>query len=112
MKAHPEIGALFIAVWVALGIVGVWLTYLDRNIARKKRLLPIFIVGSGVIFTLFTLFLTGDLRTMALVIPAVTLIIFLNLRQIKVCPTCGKTIHSGMWFTKAEYCPKCGGRLE
>ena len=112
MKPHPEISALFIGVWIALGVAGLWFTYLDKNISRKKRLLPVFIVGSGVIFALFVLWITGRLVTMILVVPAVVLITFLNLRQIKVCPTCGRTMHSGMWFTKAEYCSKCGGRLD
>lgn len=112
MKAHPEITPWFIGVWIALAIVGLWVTYRDKNVARKKCLLPLFIVGTGVIFVLFTLLMTGDLRALGLVIPAVALITFLNLRQFKVCPTCGRTIHSGMWFAKAQYCPKCGGRLD
>ena len=112
MKAHPEITPWFIGVWIALAVVGLWAIYLDRNIARKKRLVPVFIVGVGVIFAIFVLVMTGDLRIMVFVIPAVALITFLNLRQIRVCPTCGRTIHSGMWFTRADYCPKCGGRLD
>jgi hypothetical protein len=112
MKAHPEITPWFIGVWIAFGIVGLWVTYLDKNVIRKKRLLPVFIVGAGVVFVLFTLLMKGDFRAMVFVIPAVALITFLNLRQFKVCPTCGRTIHSGMWFAKARYCPKCGGRLD
>ncbi len=112
MKAHLDMTSWFIGTWVALCIVGLWVTYFDKNVARKKRLIPVFIVGAGVIFALFTLLMTGDLRAMAFVIPAVALITFLNLRQIRVCPNCGRTILSGMWFTKAEYCPKCGGKLD
>jgi hypothetical protein len=102
----------FFGVWIALGIVGLWVTYGDKNVARKKRLLPIFIVGSGIIFGVFALIVIGDLRALALVAPAIALIIFLNLRQLKVCPTRGRTIHSGMWFAKAKYCSRCGGRLD
>ena len=113
MKAHPEIAPWFFGVWIALAIVGLWVTYLDKNVARKKRLIPVFTVGAGVIFAVFTLLMMGsDLRMMAFVIPAVALITFLNLRQIRVCSACGKTIHSGMWFAKAHYCPRCGGRLD
>jgi hypothetical protein len=112
MKPHPEITPWFIGVWIALSIVGLWITYLDKNVARKKRLLPVSIVVAGVIFVLFTFLMTGDLRMMGFVIPAVALITFLNLRQFRVCPTCGRTIHSGMWFARAQYCPKCGGRLD
>jgi hypothetical protein len=112
MKPHPEIAPWFIATWIVLGIAGMWNAYLDKNIARKKRLLPVFIIGSGALFVIFTFLMIGNLRVLALTVPAVVLISFLNLRMIKVCPTCGRTIHSGMWFTRAAYCPKCGGRLE
>ncbi len=114
MKSHPEVVVpVFIGVWITLGIVGLWFTYFDKNVARKKRLIPVFIVSAGVIFTLFTFLMTGgDLGAMLLVVPAVVLITFLNLRQFRVCLACGKTIHSGMWFAKAEFCPKCGGRLD
>jgi predicted RNA-binding Zn-ribbon protein involved in translation (DUF1610 family) len=111
MRAHPEVTPWFIGIWIALAIVGIWVTYLDKNVPRKKRLIPVFIVGAGVIFVVFTLLMTGDWRAMALVVPVVALITFLNLHQFKVCSTCGRTIHSGMWFARAEYCPKCGGRL-
>ena len=112
MKAHPEITWWFLGIWIALAIVGLWVTYVDKNIARKKRLLPIFIISSGIIFAVFTLLVVGDLRAMALVVPAVALIIFLNLRQLRVCETCGRTIQSGMWFARARYCPRCGGRMD
>jgi hypothetical protein len=114
MKSHSEVLVpVFVGVWIALGIAGLWFTYRDKNVARKKRMIPVFIVSSGVIFALFA-FLTagGDLRAMLLVVPAVVLITFLNLRQFKVCSACGRTIHSGMWFAKAEFCPQCGARLE
>jgi hypothetical protein len=112
LHPHPEIWPWFFGLWLMLGIASVWFMYLDKNIARKKRLLPVFIVGTGVIFIAFTFVIMGDLKAMALIVPAVALITFLNLRIIKICGACGKTIHSGMWFTKAEYCPKCGARLD
>ena len=82
-------------MWIALWVVGLWVAYGDKNVARKKRLLPFFIVGSGTIFGVFALIVIGDLRALALIAPAIGLIIFLNLRQLKVCPTCGRTINSG-----------------
>jgi len=115
MKPHPEIMPWFIGgfvgVWIALTVVGLWVTYVDKNIARKKRRIPRFIVGAGLVFAIFVLVTLPDVRVAMFFILAVALITFLNLRQFKVCSTCGKTIHSGMWFDKAEYCPKCGARL-
>ena len=75
---------------------GLWATYLDKNIARKNRSIPAFIVGVGIVFLVSILLITGDLNILIFAIPAVALITFLNLRQFRVCSACGKTIHSGM----------------
>ena len=40
MRAHPEITWWVLGIWIALAIVGLWVTYVDKNVARKKRLLP------------------------------------------------------------------------
>jgi hypothetical protein len=112
MRPHPEIAPWFFGTWIVLGIASVWFIYLDRNVARKKRLLPVFIIGVGVLFVIFVFLMSGDLGVLAFMVPAVVVISFLNLRMIRVCSACGRTIHSGMWFTKAEYCSKCGARLE
>jgi hypothetical protein len=113
MRPDPQIIVpLFIATWIVLGIFSLWLMYFDTNVARKKRLLPIFVVGSGLLFIIFSYLMTGAQPRMLLFLcPPVTLIIFLNLRGIKICSACGRTIHSGVWLSKAEFCPKCGARL-
>src|SRR5215469_4851729 len=112
MTPHPQITPWFIGTWIVLIILGLWFTYFDPNIARKKRLLPVFIIGSGGLFIIFGFLISGDFRVLAFMIPGVVLICILNLRMIRVCSACGRTIQSGMWFTRAEYCSKCGARLE
>jgi hypothetical protein len=112
MKPHPEIVPLFIATWIVLGITGVWFMFIDRNVPRKKRLLPIFIIGTGAAFVLFVFLITGDVNALVFALPAVVLICARNLHMIKICSSCGRTIQSGVWFTKAEYCSKCGARLD
>jgi rRNA maturation endonuclease Nob1 len=86
--------------------------YVDKNVPRKKRLLPVFIIGTGAAFVLFVFLMTGDLHVLAFVLPAAVLISILNLRMIRVCSGCGRTIQSGMWFTRAEFCSKCGAKLD
>ena len=112
MTPRPEIVPFFFGTWVILGLLGIWFMFIDRNVTRKKRLLPVFIIGTGAAFVLFVFLITGDLHVLAFVLPAAVLISFLNLRMIKVCSSCGRTIQSGVWFTKAEYCSKCGAKLE
>jgi len=112
MKPHPEITPWFFATWIVLGIVGLWSMYLDKDVARRKRLLPVFIISSGALFIVFVFLISGSLGILAFMIPGVVLITWLNLHMIRICSACGRTIHSGMWFTRAEYCSKCGARLE
>ena|SRR6266496_3773201 len=111
MKAHPELAPWFFGTWVVLGLCSVWLFFLNRNVAQKKRLLPIFIIGIGILFAGFVFLMTGDLTVMVFVVPAVALISFLNLRLIKVCENCGRTVYNNVWFSKMEYCSKCGAKL-
>jgi hypothetical protein len=44
--------------------------------------------------------------------PAVALITFLNLRSVKFCNTCGKTLINQIPFTAPKFCSKCGAKLE
>jgi len=111
MTPHPEVTPWFIATWIILGIAGVWSNF-DRNVPRKKRLLPIFNIGAGALFVVFVFLISGSFALLGFMVPFVVLITFLNHRMIRVCTACGRTIHSGMWFTRADYCSKCGARLE
>lgn len=70
---------MFIATWVVLGIAGIWLMFIDRNVPRKKRLLPVFIIGTGAAFVAFVFVITGDPHVLAFVFPAAVLISLLNL---------------------------------
>jgi len=112
MTPHPEITPYFLATWVVPGTLGMWFFFVDRNVNRKKRLLPFFIIGTGALFVIFVFLITADLRVLAFVLPASILIAVMNLRMIKVCSSCGRTVQSGIMFAKAEYCSKCGAKLE
>ena len=117
MRDHHEIVdwlGNFLLVLLGLAIASFWFTYLDKNVARKKRLIPILIVGIGVILASFMLLTTRELTlTDALfILSIIALITLVNLRMIRVCSSCGRTIQSGIWFARADYCPRCGARLE
>ena len=112
MSGHFELYPWFLGTWIILVIVGFCLFYLCKNVARKKRLLPIFVVGTGILFATFVFVMTGPSNEMFVMIPVVALIIFLNLRMIKVCEACGRTVFTSDMFYKMEYCPKCGAKLQ
>jgi hypothetical protein len=85
VAARPEIAPWFVMTWILLALSGLWFTYFGTNIARKKRLIPFFIIGSGALFIVFVLLMIGDVRVLLFMVPAVVLICLLNLRMIRVC---------------------------
>lgn len=111
MRPRPELFPLFAATWVALGFAAFWFLVVGKNIARKKRLLPVFNVGTGALFVVFTLLIMGDLRVMAFVAPATVLIVFLNQRILRVCDSCGRVIQSWMPFYRVKFCSGCGAKI-
>lgn len=111
MREHTELFSWVMGIWIALGILSFWFFNFSKNVKLKKRLLPIFIVGAGVLFTGVVLLMTGEPKVVLITIPAVVIISLLNLRMIKFCESCGRTLYNRMWFSKMEYCSKCGAKL-
>jgi len=111
MKPHNEIVPWFFGTWVILGVFGVWLSFINKNVELKKRILPFMNWGTGVLFAGFVLFMTGQPRILYFVGPAVIVIGILNHHLIRVCESCGRTITNNVWFSKMEYCSKCGAKL-
>ncbi len=111
MKPHPEIVPWFIGTWVLIGILTVWLAFISRNITLKKRLIPMMNFGVGILFAGFIYVMTGQAKILLFVLPAAILIGILNHHIIGVCNNCGRTITNNVWFSKMEYCSKCGALL-
>lgn len=111
MKPHPEMFLAFAATWVVLCLAGLWLFVLDKDIARKKRLLPVFVIGTGALFVIFALLITGEPRLLAFVAPVTALIVFLNLRMLKVCESCGLVLQTNVPFYRARFCSGCGAKI-
>src|ERR1017187_4045819 len=99
MRPHPEITPWFFATWIVLAVFNLWSSFIDRNVTRKKRLLPVFIIGSGTLFVIFVFLITGDLRITAFAFVAVELITILNLHLIRICSACGRTVYNRMSLT-------------
>lgn len=110
VSVSPEYGfAFFFVCWIALG-VGSWLYVRSRpGAAAKRRAHRVFTVVAGLIFTAFATW--TDPRAVIIVIPAVVLITWLNLRYTRFCDNCGKTI-TAQPFQKIAFCPRCGTALQ
>jgi hypothetical protein len=111
--------ALFVGTWIVLGIVGFVVFFLGRDTALKRRWFPRFVVLGGVLFVFFST--TGtvlesqswwSLGILLVVVPAVALISFLNIKMTKFCDKCGATLIYSNWFSSMRFCSKCGATLD
>jgi hypothetical protein len=113
MSDKQQVFQAFFAFWIVLGVSSFLFFQLNRDSKLKKRVLPFFVVGVGVIFGTFAAWMSNwQPFVLAFFIPMVALITFLNLRTIKFCPSCGRTLYRQPVFAKASFCSHCGSSLE
>jgi hypothetical protein len=108
----PPLVLVFFTVWIALGLGGVIFFFRSKNAKLKKRVFPWYVGGAGTLFARFVVLLTGEPALLFLIVPAVLLISYGNIRTTKFCESCGTTLLHQGWFTKARYCSYCGAPLE
>jgi hypothetical protein len=113
LSSNPgEIFPYFFALWAVLGIGSSAFFFLNRNAPLKRRLWPIVSIGASVLFIGF-LWLMGILgKGFLFVVLFVGVITLLNLRMMKFCKSCGRTLMNQNPFSPPNFCPKCGAGLD
>ncbi|MEW6094883.1 MAG: hypothetical protein AB1531_13060 [Chloroflexota bacterium] len=102
-----------ISLYVVLGLAG-WIVFLiNDDVAFKKRYFPWYGISMGILFGIFII-ATGMMDFVGLVVSlsAIALITFMNIRMIKFCDSCGKTIINKALFSRVNYCSHCGAKLD
>jgi hypothetical protein len=115
MGAQAErVFPIFLGVWIVLGVFSVAFFFFNQNAALKRKVHQPFVIGIGVLFVGFVVLMGFPLDTFFffVMVPAVALITFLNLRNTKFCDSCGKTLISQNPFARPKFCSKCGANLE
>jgi hypothetical protein len=102
---------IFFIFWVILGVGSFLFFRFYKNLELKKKLWVPFIITIGIIFGSFVWFMVRDLRVLYLLVPAIAFISFLNIKLNRFCNSCGRLIYNAMWFSKMEFCPKCGAKF-
>jgi len=103
---------IFFVVWVFLSIGSALFFLLNRNAPLKRRVLPPFLISTGVIFIGFVWLSGAPPAFLLIAVPGVALISFLNIRCIKFCDACGRTIHNQNPFSPSKFCSKCGAPIQ
>jgi hypothetical protein len=113
------IAALFFGTSVVLGVVSLVVFFLGKNSAFKRLWWPRFVILVGILFVIFstTISVLGSgswmsLGILAVVVPAVALISYLNIKMTKCCDECGATLIDSNWFASMRFCSKCEAGLE
>jgi Na+/proline symporter len=97
------------SVLIGLGSVAYFRMYPDINL--KRRFHRWFTIACGAGFFLLIILSMGVSPPLLLFSAAIVVITYLNLRNTIFCDACGKTTYNYSWFSKIEYCARCGARL-
>lgn len=103
---------IFLAVWVVLGLSSAAFFFLNNNAGLKRRAWAPFCIAVGLLFLIFTALMGFPQHVFLIAIPAVALITILNIRHVKFCSACGKTVYSQNPFSPPKFCSKCGATLQ
>ena len=110
--ARKDVFEIFFVFWVVLGVTSGAFFYFSKNAPLKRKIWPPFVIGSATLFTAFAWYMSGESTGFAYIgIPMIVLITALNIRNVRFCDSCGKTIHNTNPFSPAKFCPKCGAGL-
>jgi hypothetical protein len=100
----------FVIVCAGYGVLGFAL-FLSRSLTLKRRFLRSYIVLGGFLFV-GGLALTGfPLSVIALAIPMVALITWINLRLKHYCSAYGSTVWRNNPYARPRICTHCGADL-
>lgn len=114
MNPPVPIFAIFIAVWVVLGVASAAFFFLNHDAALKRKVHPPFVIFVGVLFLVFVALMgfAHDAFFYVVMVPGVAVISYLNIRNTRFCTTCGKTLYTQNPFTRPHFCTQCGTNLD
>ena len=98
-------------MWFALGVVGFLVFHVSRDVERKERWHAPFTIGTALLFLAFALSIDEMGGFRLVMVPAVALVTWSNLRMFRFCRECGRTVYHHFGFGRPQFCPSCGAAL-
>jgi len=97
---------------VLISAVGYWLFHKNRDAAFKRRWWPWFIIMGDLLVLGIVWRMHLPMPVYGIMIPSVLAVTMANLRNVKFCNACGRTILMKSTSSgQIAYCPYCGTRL-
>ncbi|MBA8886699.1 hypothetical protein FHW12_000890 [Dokdonella fugitiva] len=84
----------FVATWCAMSLGGLAFFAFNRDAALKRRLFLPILLFSNVTLLAFMLLTGAPGEFLLVAVPMLALITVLNLRAVRFCDGCGRTLHS------------------
>jgi hypothetical protein len=109
----------FFVAWIVLVMGGLAAVFLSKDAAFKRWWFPRLMISGG--FFMISLPTTimvlqskslKALSVLVVLVPMVSLFIYLNIKSIKFCDRCGATCREVSWFSRIRFCSWCGAELE
>lgn len=105
-----EIFSIFFSTLGVLGIISFVIFFFEKdNIQKQKRWKPLILV-LAVLFMGFVYLMGLDGEALYIMVIAIGLISFLNIRLAKFCDACGKAIIDKNLLAKPDICSMCRER--
>jgi len=102
---------LFAFFWVLFITARLFVFAVNIDIRIKKRIWPVIIVSLGIMLLWFAYLLHFPVKYYWLLIPAVALIVFVNIRGFYFCIHCGRMIAHKQILSPPTNCVKCRRKL-
>ncbi|WP_422929217.1 hypothetical protein [Singulisphaera sp. PoT] len=107
----------FVLTWIAL-MIGTVVANRTMGVEAKRRWFPRYVILGSVLFVFFATTLSvinrpswSTLSILLFLVPACSLIAYLNLKLTRFCEGCGATVFNQNGFVPLNFCPKCGAKL-
>jgi len=103
---------IFFGIWVVFGILSYYFFVFRNDYLFKIKYFKYNVVLLGILFMAWIIASGPPPQVYFIFIPAAALITFLNIKFTRFCQNCGKTIIHNVLFSKIDFCPKCGSKLQ
>ena len=102
---------VFFVIWAVLAVAFGAFFHLSPNAALKRKVFPVVSIAAGALFIGFAWKMGAPGGMLLFMIPFVALITLINMRVMKFCDACGKTVRTQNPFSPPKFCSKCGAPL-